>query len=70
MFNHPRYFIIEVLTPISLTRVRHSRMLEEGSFRGKTADFFWLLIFAATATLVRLIGHIISQFATTFISSD
>ena len=29
-------------------------MLEEGSFRGKTADFFWLLIFAATATLVSL----------------
>ncbi|CAG8515500.1 10434_t:CDS:2 [Paraglomus occultum] len=50
--------------------VRHSRMLEEGSFRGKTADFFWLLIFAATATLVSLTDHIMSQSAIVFISSN
>ncbi|KAG9295771.1 hypothetical protein G9A89_008999 [Geosiphon pyriformis] len=31
--------------------VRYSRMLEEGSFRGRTADYFWLLFLAATALL-------------------
>ncbi|CAG8598493.1 13870_t:CDS:2, partial [Ambispora leptoticha] len=32
--------------------VRYSRMLEEGSFRGRTADYFWLLFLAATALLL------------------
>jgi len=28
--------------------VKHSRMLEEGSFRGRTADFFFMFIFGAS----------------------
>nr|CAG8524459.1 5644_t:CDS:2 [Entrophospora candida] len=32
-------------------RVRYSRMLEEGSFRGRTADYFWLIFISAVALL-------------------
>ncbi|KAJ3024235.1 Derlin-2 [Thoreauomyces humboldtii] len=31
--------------------VRYSRMLEEGSFRGRTADFMWFLLFGMLSTL-------------------
>ncbi|TPX68581.1 hypothetical protein SpCBS45565_g03041 [Spizellomyces sp. 'palustris'] len=31
--------------------VRYSRMLEEGSFRGRTADFLWFLLFGMLATI-------------------
>ncbi|RHZ90090.1 hypothetical protein Glove_8g40 [Diversispora epigaea] len=31
---------------------RYSRMLEEGSFRGRTADYFWLLFLSAFALIL------------------
>jgi len=34
---------------------RYSRMLEEGSFRGRTADYFWLLMFGVVSFIVS--GH-------------
>ncbi|KAI8801789.1 Derlin, partial [Cladochytrium replicatum] len=32
--------------------VRYSRMLEEGSFRGRTADYFWMLFLGAITMLI------------------
>ncbi|KAI9331416.1 Der1-like family-domain-containing protein [Zopfochytrium polystomum] len=32
--------------------VRYMRMLEEGSFRGRTADFFWMLLLGAIAIII------------------
>ncbi|KAI9019858.1 Der1-like family-domain-containing protein [Hyaloraphidium curvatum] len=32
--------------------VRYSRALEEGSFRGRTADFVWMLLLAASAIII------------------
>jgi Derlin-2/3 len=47
------HFIMFVLWLVGGTmalcnRVRYCRSLEEGSFRGRTADFFWMILFGAT----------------------
>lgn len=39
-------------TPV-LNRVRYCRLLEEGSFRGRTADFIYMILLGATAMIVR-----------------
>lgn len=36
-----------------LSRYQHSRRLEEGSYRGRTADFFFLWLFCAVLLVVR-----------------
>ena len=36
--------------------VRYCRALEEGSFRGRTADFFFLILFGATTMTVSTTG--------------
>ena len=33
--------------------VRYCRLLEEGSFRGRTADYFFLMLFGATFLTVK-----------------
>jgi hypothetical protein len=38
---------------LRLCRVHHSRQLEEGSFRNRTAEFLWLHIFGAFMLVVR-----------------
>ncbi|KAI8917090.1 Derlin [Powellomyces hirtus] len=48
--------------------VRYSRMLEEGSFRGRTADFIWFLLFGMVSTI--LISPLLpARLAITFLSS-
>ena len=37
----------------SMIRVRYCRDLEEGSFRGRTADFAWMLMLGAATIMVR-----------------
>lgn len=42
----------EVLLHANRRALRYSRMLEEGSFRGRQPDFAWMLIFGATLMTV------------------
>ncbi|KAI8826537.1 Derlin, partial [Fimicolochytrium jonesii] len=48
--------------------VRYSRMLEEGSFRGRTADFVWFLGFGMSASIL-LTPLIPSSLAIPFLSA-
>ena len=35
-----------------MIRARYSRMMEEGFFRNKPADYVWLMVFSASVLLV------------------
>ncbi|KAI9017561.1 hypothetical protein HDU85_006151 [Gaertneriomyces sp. JEL0708] len=48
--------------------VRYSRMLEEGSFRGRTADFLWFLLFGMTS-IIFLAPFLPSHASIPFLSS-
>ena len=37
--------------------VKYSKSLEEGSFRGRSADFLWMLMFGALFYLVQGCSH-------------
>jgi Derlin-2/3 len=46
---------------------RYCKLLEENSFRGRTADFFYMLLFGATVlTSIVLIGGMIPYISETF----
>ncbi|XP_078433710.1 derlin-2-like [Wolffia australiana] len=48
---------------------RYCKLLEENSFRGRTADFFYMLLFGATAlTLIVLLGGMIPYVSASFAS--
>ena len=42
---------------IIIIRARYSRMMEEGFFRNKPADYLWLLLFSATTLIVCSVKH-------------
>lgn len=42
-----------LIISLNQNRVRHSKLLEEGSFRGKTADFLYMYIFGGFILVVR-----------------
>ncbi|KAJ3124042.1 hypothetical protein HK098_001418 [Nowakowskiella sp. JEL0407] len=50
---------------------KYSRMLEESSFRNRTADFFWLLFLGAISMLIisPLVANVVSYFAKSSLSS-
>lgn len=46
---------------------RYCKLLEENSFRGRTADFFYMLLFGATVlTGIVLLGGMIPYFSESF----
>ena len=49
------YASMHVEISLTYARYRYCRMLEEGSFRGRTADFVFMFIFGGTIMTVSLI---------------
>nr|CAD1840649.1 unnamed protein product [Ananas comosus var. bracteatus] len=49
---------------------RYCKILEENSFRGRIADFFYMLLFGATVLTGRMIPYISETFAKIFFVSN
>lgn len=55
LYDHSQLnYIFELLinSYFNIKSIRHCRILEEGIFRGRTADYFFMLIFGASLMLV------------------
>lgn len=53
------FFNFSEFNNFQFQRVRHSEALEQGSYRGKSADFLFMYIFGGSMLLVRILIAVI-----------
>lgn len=53
LLTYLQQFLTELMVVFIMSSVRYCRLLEEGSFRGRTADFVYMLLLGAVVMIVR-----------------